>query len=703
MAIALAGPAGAGVLDAQRLRELFPAPYVVGEKDGTIPVWPVFKQDGPNTDLVCYVFESIDFAAIPGFSGTPMNLLVALDPGGQYLDVRVLSHHEPVFLDGLGEEPLFKFVAQYRGLSLKQTIKIGSGPDRGSRQASTNAYVDGVAKATASVRILNQSVLSAALKVARVKLGFSAGKDPDLVAHVRGELFEAMNWSQLQQAGLVRHLTLRNRDVEGAFAGTAGAGIDAQAVEHPDETFIDLYAAMVSVPSAGRNLLAPSGYQSMLDRVGPGDHVMLLMSSGRYNFVPEDFVRASVPDRLTLKQDGLPIEMHDLDLDSELRPVGQPAFDTWKAFRVIAAAGLDPGQPIDIALRVVRSKGIVYPERVARDFPLHFSIPERFVVPAPEDQKGWRAMWKSRWPSIAVLTAALAILAALLARQDAVLTDWRRLRVARPMFLAFTVVFIGWFAQAQLSIVNVVALLQALVAGRSLGFFLFDPLTVILWAFVLATLLVWGRGTFCGWLCPFGALQELAALAGRWLRAPRLKLRLSTDRRLKRVKYAVLAVVIVAALWSPRAGDWAVEIEPFKTAITLLFVRSWPFAAYAAALVLAGVVVNKFFCRYLCPLGAWLALLGRARRLDWIARRLECGQPCQTCRHRCDYQAIEPSGRIDYDECFQCMDCVAIHRSDRLCAPRILEAKGGRRMIVVAARDPAGAGPRPAPPAWSAS
>jgi NosR/NirI family transcriptional regulator, nitrous oxide reductase regulator len=226
---------------------------------------------------------------------------------------------------------------------------------------------------------------------------------------------------------------------------------------------------------------------------------------------------------------------------------------------------------------------------------------------------------------------------------------------------------------------------------------------VILWAFVLATLLVWGRGTFCGWLCPFGALQELAALAGRWLRAPRLKLRLSTDRRLKRVKYAVLAVVIVAALWSPRAGDWAVEIEPFKTAITLLFVRSWPFAAYAAALVLAGVVVNKFFCRYLCPLGAWLALLGRARRLDWIARRLECGQPCQTCRHRCDYQAIEPSGRIDYDECFQCMDCVAIHRSDRLCAPRILEAKGGRRMIVVAARDPAGAGPRPAPPAWSAS
>ena len=701
MGLALAGSASAGVLDAERLRALFPPPYVVGEKDAALPVWPVFKQDGPATDLVCYVFESVDFAALPGFSGTPMNLLIALDPEGKYLDVRVLSQHEPVFLDGLGEEPLFKFVAQYRGLSLKQTIKIGSGSNHESRQGSTNAYVDGVAKATASVRILNQSLLSASLKVARVKLGFSGGKDPDLVAHVRNELYEAMQWNQLQQAGLVRHLALRNRDIEQAFAGSATAAIDPDAALRPDDVFIDLYAALVSVPSAGRNLLSEAGYRTMTDRIGAGDHVLLLMSAGRYSFLAEDFIRASVPDRLILKQDGLPIEMRDLDLDAELRPLGQPRFDTWKAFRVIGAAGLDPGQPMDIALRVVRSKGIVYPERVARDFTMKFAIPERFVVPAPEDQKGWRAIWKSRWPSIAVLSAALAGLAGLLAFQHPLVTDWRRLRRMRPLFLLFTVGFIGWFAQAQLSIVNVVALLQAAVAGRSMTFFLFDPLTVILWAFVLGTLIAWGRGTFCGWLCPFGALQELAALAGRALRVPRLRLRTANDRRLKHVKYVALAIIIALALWSPHAGDWAVEIEPFKTAITLLFVRTWPFALYAAALVLIGMVINKFFCRYLCPLGAWLALLGRVRRLDWIARRIECGKPCQTCRHRCDYQAIEASGRIDYDECFQCMDCVAIYRSDRLCAPRILNAKG-RRMIALAV-EAADRGPaRPAPAAWSA-
>ena len=99
--------------------------------------------------------------------------------------------------------------------------------------------------------------------------------------------------------------------------------------------------------------------------------------------------------------------------------------------------------------------------------------------------------------------------------------------------------------------------------------------------------------------------------------------------------------------------------------------RSWPFVAWAVGLLLLSTVVFKGFCRYLCPLGAGLAVLGKLRRLDWIARRAECGTPCQTCRHRCDYEAIEPDGRVIYEDCFQCLDCVAIHDSDERCAPLI--------------------------------
>jgi polyferredoxin len=96
--------------------------------------------------------------------------------------------------------------------------------------------------------------------------------------------------------------------------------------------------------------------------------------------------------------------------------------------------------------------------------------------------------------------------------------------------------------------------------------------------------------------------------------------------------------------------------------------RSWPFVAWAAVLIALGAVVYKSFCRYLCPLGAFLALAGRLRRLDRIARREECGQPCQLCRNRCEYEAIDAAGAVDYAECFQCMDCVAVHGSDVHCA-----------------------------------
>lgn len=86
--------------------------------------------------------------------------------------------------------------------------------------------------------------------------------------------------------------------------------------------------------------------------------------------------------------------------------------------------------------------------------------------------------------------------------------------------------------------------------------------------------------------------------------------------------------------------------------------RAWPYAAYA------------------------LALLGRSRLLDWIPRRSDCGTPCQTCRHRCHYQAIEPDGKVVYAECFQCMDCVVIHESAQRCAPRLLEIKRARSIPI---------------------
>jgi NosR/NirI family nitrous oxide reductase transcriptional regulator len=664
--------AQAGVMTRESLAQAFPAPLIVGEKDRELPVWPIFRQELTSTTIAAYAFESQDFAAIPGFSGTPFNLLIALDPNGQFMDVRVLSQHEPVFLDGLGEKPLLAFVAQYKNLSLKQSIKIGTGQNKSGKESGANVYIDGVSKATASVRILNQTLLAASLKVARAKLGYSEGRDPDLVAKVRPLVFKALDWQGLLDAGLVRHVSFKNSDIEKAFQGTAGEGVDAEALQNPEASFAEMYVAHLSVPTVGRNLLPPEQWAYLQQRLDPGDHALLVIVKGRYPLMGDDFVRGTVPDRISLNQHKLPIEIRDLDLDASLKLPPALAGAQWLAVRVIAPAGLDPAQPLDYDLHVTRTKGMVYPELVRQRFTLTAQLPEAYVELASSDQKTWRSIWQDRWLELAVLVVALSVLVWALREPPWLVLHAQRMTKFRVGYLLFTLFFIGWYAQGQLSIVNLTAVVQAVMAGRSLGFFMYDPMTVILWGFVAVTFFVWGRGTFCGWLCPFGALQELVSLLTqrmgiRWLRvSPRW------DARLKKVKYGVLALLLISASVSVAWTDRLVEVEPFKTSITLNFVRAWPFVVWAVALVLLSSFFYKGYCRYLCPLGAGMGVLGKLRRFDWIARRSECGQPCQRCRSDCAYQAIDKQGAVDYDECFQCMDCVVIYESDTLCVPRIL-------------------------------
>jgi NosR/NirI family transcriptional regulator, nitrous oxide reductase regulator len=675
-----AGPAQAGTLDPAQLSRLLPSPLVVGERDAELPVWPIFRNELTSSVLLGYVFESIDFAPVPGFSGTPVNLLVALDTQGHFLDVQVLSHHEPVFLDGLGEGPMRQFVAQYKGLSLQQNIKIGSNLNKGSQAGGAHVYIDGVSKATASVRIINQSLLSASLAIARAKLGFAAGRDPELIGRIKPDLYQALDFSALERAGLITRKTWRNQEVEAAFKGGVGEGQDELALAAPADIFTELLVAQLNVPSVGRNLLSPRAWEYLSSWIEPGDHAFLVATRGRYSFVGEDYTVGAVPDRVTLQQDGLAIELRDFSLDGRLKlpPAWQGPEVQWRVLKVIRQASLDPSQALDFALTVSRSKGQILPQVAHQRLVLRMQLPPGYVTQPSADNKTWRSIWADRAWEIALLLVALAGLSVVLARPAWLTHSASLLARVRAGWLLFTLVFIGWYAQGQLSIVNLTALIQALLAQRSLAFFLYDPMTVLLWAYVALSLVLWGRGTFCGWLCPFGALQEWVALLARWARIPQWKLHRRTDARLKRFKYLVLATLLLMPFISVTWTDRLVEIEPFKTSITLVFVRSWPFVLWALALLALSAFVYKGYCRYLCPLGAGLAVLGRVRLLNWLPRRAECGQPCQTCRHRCAYQAIEPQGSIDYNECFQCLDCVAIHDSDTLCAPRILAQRKGR-------------------------
>lgn len=667
----LAAPAAAGVLTHADLQRHFPEPLRVEARDEKLPVWPIVKRDGPTEAVVAYAFESIDLAPILGFAGSPFNLLIALDRDGRFLDVRVLSQREPVFVDGLGAEPLFRFVEQYRGRGLRDGIRVAYGG-----RGSGGGELDGISRATVSVRILNETVLAAALQVAREKLGFAPGGARP-AATVKDDVFEPLDWRGLVERGHVAHRRARNAEVEGLFAGTVGEGVDDAALERPDDTASELWAAYLNVPTVGRNLLGEARWRALMARLAPGQHALLVAGTGRLGFLGEEFIPGTVPRRLAVRQNELTIEIRDLDV--ELALAGAPAFAELAAFGVAVTAGFDPAQPWQLVQRIERQKGIVWPERVVRELTVDHRLPERFFdIPESEETIAWKAAWKNRAPDLAALAALFAVLAAALLAQRRLVAKPARLAAFRWAVLATTLVFVGWIAQAQLSIVNLSGPLAALTHGRDLGFLLYDPATFAVAAFTLVTLIVWGRGVFCGWLCPFGALQEFVGKAAQRLRVPQWKVPKRLDRALGRVKYALAAAILVAAVAAPALADRLVEAEPFKTAITLGFERAGPAFWYALATLALGAFVYKGYCRWLCPLGAALATLARARRWDWLPRRAECGQPCQRCRHACAYDAIEESGAIRYHDCFQCLDCVAIHDDRARCVPLVLMDRHGR-------------------------
>lgn len=678
LALLLAVPlAAAGTLDRAGMERYFPAPLVVGERDATLPVWPILKQEAGSYEVFAYAFESIDLAPIPGFGGTPPDLLVALAPDGTFRDVRVVSHHEPVFLEGLGSEPLFAFVEQYVGMSARRPIRVGRPNARGSG-AAPQTTVDGISMATASTRVINESILAASLAVARAKLGFGAA-NVGLKVEARPDTGETPTEAELTARGWLRRLTVSNERAEAAFrdAGVAGAGDGPAAAPLLDLTF-----AYLNVPAIGRTLLGAERFAALTRELGPGDHAVMVVSHGPENPLGEDFVLGSIPDRLTVTQGGLAVNARDMAIE---RRGAAPALPdgAWTILRITGAAGFDPSAPWTLTTKLVRERGQIFPEKIVREFSADYALPaDLFVREAAEAGPSWTDPWRARGVELGVIALALAGLVPVLARQRGLVADRRRFPVFRLAYLAFTLLFIGWYAQAQLSIVTLVGLVRAATVTHDLAFLLYDPPSLLLWAFVIATLFVWGRGTFCGWLCPFGALQEFVAWLAKPLRIRQVTVPPRLDRALRLAKYVVLAGILVAAATGSPLADSLSEAEPFKTAITLYFVRAWPFVAYALGLLVLNLFVYKGFCRYLCPLGASLAVLGRLRLLDWIPRRAECGSPCQFCKVRCRYGAIGADGRIDYPECFQCMDCVTIIHDPGQCVPEVVARRRGRRIAL---------------------
>lgn len=288
-----------------------------------------------------------------------------------------------------------------------------------------------------------------------------------------------------------------------------------------------------------------------------------------------------------------------------------------------------------------------------------------------EQHAGWKNAWQDKKIHIVIISAALGALLFILFFQDWLVIHPRLYKNIHIAFLVFTVIYIGIWHLAQLSIINVLTFVRSLAAGFSWETLLIDPVIFILWGFVSCSIILWGRGVFCGWLCPFGAMQELIHKVAERFNFPELEFPQMVHERLLAIKYFILIILAGLSLESLILASHFAEVEPFKTTFIFKFQRDPPYLLYAIALLVIAAFNSKFYCKYLCPLGAALSFITHFRVFDWLRRRKECGRPCQACSAGCQIRAIKPTGEIIATECHYCLECQVTYWDEHRCPPLV--------------------------------
>lgn len=688
------------------LAKVAPTDLIPGaDRFGPIGVSPAAAPAYAGDKLLGHVFLNSQHVDATGYSGKPIHILVGLDSEGTIVGAKLVAHSEPIVLIGIPERKVVAYLQSFVGYNPIKASAANQGPPQ----------PDIVSGATVTVLVMGESVVRSAVRVGRaLQAGGAASVSTaqPVPRAVDAQAGTIVDWNTLLASGAVRHLHLTTGRVNKAFVD-AGNQVAAQRPEPGPENadFIDLYVALVSQPSIGRSLLGDDEYASVAQMMAPGQHAILVAGDGLYSFKGSGYVRGGIFDRIELIQGAETIRFRDRlhRRVGNLRAVGAPAPREIGIFLIPADSEFDAVAPWRLQLLVQRATGAL--QKAFVSFELPYQLPQRYTKPmaapasvaaaagagaadavtaasgaaasstiagaADESLAGaaesplWQRLWRSKAVAIGVLAVLLGVLTLIFFFQDVLLkreTLFVRIRLG---FLAIVLVWLGWVAQAQLSVVNVLTFTTSLRTGFQWSAFLVDPLVFTLWCSVAAALLFWGRGPFCGWLCPFGALQELSNRAAKALKVPQLKIPWRVHERLWPLKYIIFLGLFGVSLGSLAWAEMLAEVEPFKTAIILRFVREWWFVAFALALIAAGLFVERFFCRYLCPLGAALAIPGRLRMFDWLKRYRDCGNPCMRCFKECPVEAIHPEGHINPNECISCLHCQVLYHHDHKCPVRI--------------------------------
>lgn len=605
-----------------------------------------------HAQVIGYVASTYETTKSIGYSGQPLDVLIGITPDARISGALLVRHNEPVLTLGISSDDIQKYLDGFAGYDLKSP--------RVEAFKDSSGVPSIIARATVTTGVIRDAVLrTARLTATRIGLIKTAGSSVDRLH------FEPQTWQQLVAANALQRQLVTFKDASELF------GKIATPLPADSGTFLDLWIALLDPPAIGQNLLGRKAFERIFASIASGDSALLIGSAGLHSHRGTAYMGSGYFDRIEVIQGERTFKLKKDDYlrIDELALRDAPPLNELSVFRLSAQDGFDAAKPfrVEVLAERARDDGTIASIRM----PLTYRLPDAYVHAPPPASRDEAPLWVAAWERKPVAIAGVALMITLVAAAFFA-QEWfvRRPTVwlaSRMGFLSVTLLFLGWWANGQLSVVQVIAFFHSLLNGFRWETFLIEPVIFILWSFVALGLLFWGRGVYCGWLCPFGALQELLNEAAKRLGVKQIEVPFHVQERLWAIKYTLFMLILALSFYSVDYALKLAEVEPFKTAISMRFQRAWPFVTFAFALLIAGLFIERFYCRYLCPLGAALAIPAKMKLFDWLHRRPQCGRECRFCETQCTVGAIDTLGRINPNECVLCLRCQVILNDNTQC------------------------------------
>lgn len=607
---------------------------------------------GESDEPVGWVVLSTDVVDVPAYSGKPLVTLVGLTPEGIIAGARVVHHSEPILLVGIPEQELHDFVSFYVGKPADVRVVVGTA--RGDA-----LQVDVISGATVTALAQNQTILDSARL-----LGAAVGVVDVAQAGVGHFVEEAepWTWQRMVDEEVFGRLTVTKAEM--------GEGESRDA-------FIDLWFTIADAPQVGRALLGDREYEYRLGQLESGQHLFVILGNGSSSFKGSAFVRGGIFDRVRVEQGLTQVVFRDTDYTNlTIRTPGAPTFREGALF-VTRSANIDPGAPYSLVFLGSRYDGRGGFTRDFREFSAEHRLPSSvYYSESRASDAIWVQAWHNNiWDAVILVVFLLFVIGVFVMRKRTTASS-KRLRKLHLATMLVSFLMVGVHMGAQPSVTQVLTLLDSIVHEWRFELFASEPLIFIMWVFIFIVSLIWGRGVFCGWVCPYGAMNELVFEVGKRIGIKPRELPEAWHSKLRWVRYFVLAGLIAAFFYDSILGERLAEIEPFKSTFLVPFWnRDVLLIVWWVVLFALALTWHRPFCRYLCPLGAGLAIFNNFR-FAGPKRRKFCSS-CTICARGCEPRAIRPDGTIDQRECLMCMQCEANYRDDEVCPPLI----GVRRLM----------------------